>query len=97
MPPTSIFESLFVGIGLFVIGWGSRFIGFDCQVSGTAVLPPHMKLHVAVTVNKLNVEHRTSNIDGAMLYLFKSSGSQNTEPQPATSRSTWSSQPKGSV
>jgi|GEM_PF-6212515 len=30
----------------------------------------YMKLYAAVTVKKLNVEHRTSNIDGASLYLF---------------------------
>jgi hypothetical protein len=30
----------------------------------------YMNLHVAGTVNKLNVDHRTSNMDGAALYLI---------------------------
>ena len=30
----------------------------------------HIKLHVAGTVNRLNVEHRTLNIDDATLYRF---------------------------
>jgi len=29
-----------------------------------------MKIHVVGAVNILNIEHRTSNIDGAALYLF---------------------------
>jgi len=30
----------------------------------------HMKLQVVGTANKVNVEHRTSNIDDATLYLL---------------------------
>jgi hypothetical protein len=36
------------------------------QASGSA----RMRLRLAGTVNRLNVEHRTSNIDDATLYLF---------------------------
>ena len=36
---------------------------------------PCMKLRLAGTIKRLNVEHRTSNIDGATLYLFELSGS----------------------
>jgi hypothetical protein len=36
------------------------------QASGAA----YVKLRLAGTVNRLNVEHRTSNIDDATLYRF---------------------------
>jgi hypothetical protein len=59
-----------------------------------------MKLRLAGTVNRMNVEHRTFNIERPILMAlrfiyFKTSEPQNTEPQPATSRSALNSQPKG--
>jgi hypothetical protein len=39
-----------------------------------------MKLSLAGTVNRLNIEHRTSNIDDATLYRYKTG-----KPQPAMS------------
>ncbi len=50
----------------------------------------YMKLRLAWTVNRLNVEHRTSNIERPILMAlrfiyFKTSEPQNTEQQPATS------------
>jgi hypothetical protein len=49
-----------------------------------------MKLRLAGTVKRLNVEHRTSNIERPILMTlrfiyFKTSKPHNTEPQPATS------------
>jgi hypothetical protein len=49
-----------------------------------------MKLRLAGTVKRLNVEHRTSNIERPILMTlrfiyFKTSKPQNTVPQPATS------------
>ena len=63
---------------------------------------PRMKLRLAGTVKRLNVEHRTSNIERRILMTlrfidFNTSETQNTELQPATSRSTQSSQPKGTA
>ena len=50
----------------------------------------HMKLRLTGTVKRLNVEHRTSNIERPILMTlrfiyFKPSELQNTESQPATS------------
>jgi hypothetical protein len=55
-----------------------------------------MRFNLAGTVNRLNVEHRTSNIERPILMALrfidlKTSESQNTEPQPATSPSVVSS------
>jgi hypothetical protein len=49
-----------------------------------------MKLRLAGTVKRLNIEHRTSNIERPILMTlrfiyFKTSKPQNTELQPATS------------
>jgi hypothetical protein len=49
-----------------------------------------MKHRLAGTVNRFNVEHRTSNIERPMLMTlrfidFKTNEPQNTEQQPATS------------
>jgi hypothetical protein len=49
-----------------------------------------MKLRLAGTVNRLNVEHRTSNTERPILMTlrfidFKTNEPQNTEQQPATS------------
>jgi len=38
--------------------------------AGEQALKPRVKRHVAGTVNRLNVEHRTVNVDDAMLYRF---------------------------
>jgi hypothetical protein len=51
-----------------------------------------MKLSLPGTVNRMNVEHRTSNIERPILMAlrfiyFKTSEPLNTEPQPATSLS----------
>jgi hypothetical protein len=56
------------------------------QASGSA----HMKLRLAGTMKRLNVEHRTSNIERPILMTlrfiyFKTSKPHNTEPQRATS------------
>jgi hypothetical protein len=60
-----------------------------------------MKLRLPGTVNRMNVEHRTSNIERPVLMAlrfiyFKTSEPQNTELQPATSPSAVSSGPMGS-
>jgi hypothetical protein len=49
-----------------------------------------MKHRLAGTVNRLNVEHRTSNIERPIMMTlrfidFKTNEPQNTEQQPATS------------
>jgi hypothetical protein len=49
----------------------------------------YMKLRLAGTVKRLNVEHRTSNIERRILMTLrfidsKTGEPQNTEPQPAT-------------
>jgi hypothetical protein len=49
-----------------------------------------MKLRLAGTANRLNVEHRTSNTERPILMTlrfidFKTNEPQNTEQQPATS------------
>ena len=61
-----------------------------------------MKQRLAGTVNRLNVEHRTSNIERPILMTlrfiyFKTSEPQNTEPQHATSPSAVSSESKDSL
>jgi hypothetical protein len=47
-------------------------------------IPPRLKLHVFETVNRLNIDHRTSNIEPPILMAlrfiyFKTSQSQNFE------------------
>jgi hypothetical protein len=50
-----------------------------------------MKLHVVGTVNRLNVEHRTSNIERPILIALRFIDFKTSEPQPATSPSVVSS------
>jgi hypothetical protein len=57
-----------------------------------SLLTPYMKPHMVGPANRLNVEHRTSNIEHRILMTlrfiyFKTSEPQNTEPQHATSPS----------
>jgi hypothetical protein len=47
----------------------------------------HMKLRLAETVNRLNVEHRTSNIERRILMTLRFIDFKKNEPQPATSPS----------
>jgi hypothetical protein len=44
-----------------------------------------MKLQVAGTVKRLNVEHRTSNIEHRILMTLRFIDFKTSEPQPATS------------
>jgi hypothetical protein len=44
-----------------------------------------MKPHIAGTVNRLNVEHRTSNIERPILKALRFIYFTTSEPQPATS------------
>jgi hypothetical protein len=44
-----------------------------------------MKLRLAGTVNRLNVEHRTSNIERPILMTLRFIDFKKSEPQPATS------------
>jgi hypothetical protein len=44
-----------------------------------------MKLRLAGTVNRLNVEHRTSNIERPILMTLRFIDFKTSEPQPATS------------
>ena len=88
-----------------------QFTGIWFQVSGVrcqdstpwaSVLTPRIKLRLPGTVKRLNVEHRTSNIERRILMTlrfnyFKTSELQNTEPQPATSPSAVSSGSNGSL
>jgi hypothetical protein len=48
-------------------------------------LTPYMKLRLAGTVNRLNVEHRTSNIERPILMTLRFIDFKTNEPQPATS------------
>jgi hypothetical protein len=45
----------------------------------------YMKLRLAGTVNRLNVEHRTSNIERPILMTLRFIYFKKSEPQPATS------------
>jgi hypothetical protein len=49
------------------------------------ILKPRMKLRLAGTVNRLNVEHRTSNIERPILMTLRFIDFKTSEPQPATS------------
>jgi hypothetical protein len=57
-----------------VSGVGCQHFGRWLLASGCLIvargLTLRMKLRLAGTVNRLNVEHRTSNIDDATLYRF---------------------------
>jgi hypothetical protein len=44
-----------------------------------------MKHRLAGTVNRLNVEHRTSNIERPILMTLRFTDFKTNEPQPATS------------
>ena len=54
-------------------------------------LTPRMKLRLAGTVNRLNVEHRTSNIERPILMTLRFIDFKTSESQPATSspRRAW--------
>jgi hypothetical protein len=51
------------------------------QASGGA----RMRLRLAGTVNRLNIEHRTSNIEHPILMTLRFIDFKTSEPQPATS------------
>jgi flagellar basal body-associated protein FliL len=58
--------------------------GVSVRLPGAFVLKPHLKLRLAETANRLNVEHRTSNIERRILMAlrfidFETSQSQNFE------------------
>ena len=56
-----------------------EFRGFRCQVS--KVLNLHMKLSLAGTAKRLNVEHRTSNIEHRMMMALRFIDFKTSEPQ----------------
>jgi len=56
-----------------------------------------MRYHLARTVNRLNVEHRTSNIERRILMTLRFIDFKTSEPQAATIRSALSLQPNGSL
>ena len=61
-----------------------QIIGFS--VNHIRSLTTYMKLYLDETVNKLNVQHRTSNIERPIsktlrFFYFKTSGPQNTDPK----------------
>jgi hypothetical protein len=62
---------------------------------------PYMKLrmryHLARIVNRLNVEHRTFNIERRILMTLRFIEFKTSQPQIATIRSALSSQPTGSL
>jgi hypothetical protein len=58
--------------------------GFSVQVSAFWPLASRFWLQ-AGTVNRLNVEHRTSNIERRMLMTLRFIDFKTCEPQPATS------------
>ena len=62
------------------------------QASGAA----YVKLRLAGTANRLNVEHRTSNIERRILMALRFIESKTSESQPATSPSVVSTGLKNS-
>ena len=57
---SNLFDLLYIEIFDFIGIW-CLYFGICIILGGRA--SPHMKLHVAGTVNRLNVEHRTPNIE----------------------------------
>jgi hypothetical protein len=58
-------------IGDHGVGFRVHGSGFEAQMQTVASLKPSMKRHVAGTVNILNVEHRTSNIERPILMALR--------------------------
>jgi hypothetical protein len=52
-----------------------------CLEPVTSDLKPRMKLRLAGTVNRLNVEHRTSNIERSILMTLRFIDFKTSEPQ----------------
>ncbi len=50
-----------------------------------SLLTPRVKLHVVGTAKRLNIEHRTSNIERRILMTLRFIYLKTSEPQPATS------------
>ena len=58
-----------------------------------AYMKLRMRYHLARTVNRLNIEHRTSNIERRMLMTLRFIDFKTSEPQTATIRLALGSQP----
>jgi hypothetical protein len=61
-----------------------------------ASVAAYVKLRLAVTANRLNVEHRTSNIERRILMALRFIEFKTSESQPATSPSVVSTRLKNS-